>query len=109
MITQARLTYPECGITGEAETPTAICQFFYDCTDCGALLRPKEFNSGAYHFLWVVGEDVPSYVGSVLLAVLRLMGWVDRLHQLAIRQHPDHGTVEHQQNVWAHGVGNALD
>ena len=35
------ITCPKCG-TAKAETmPTDTCQFFYECTGCGALLRPK--------------------------------------------------------------------
>lgn len=35
------ITCPVCG-TAKAETmPTDACQFFYDCTGCGTLLRPK--------------------------------------------------------------------
>jgi hypothetical protein len=33
-----------CGSCGKAKTeimPTDACQFFYDCTGCSALLRPK--------------------------------------------------------------------
>jgi hypothetical protein len=36
------LTCPTCG-HGEAETmPTDACIFFYDCKECGALLKPLE-------------------------------------------------------------------
>lgn len=28
--------------------PTDACQFFYDCTGCGALLRPKEADCCVY-------------------------------------------------------------
>ena len=35
------LTCPKCGF-GKSETmPTDACQFFYDCTNCGARLKPK--------------------------------------------------------------------
>ena len=35
------ITCPMCG-TAKAETmPTDACLFFYECTGCGALLRPK--------------------------------------------------------------------
>ncbi|MDA8247986.1 MAG: hypothetical protein M0Z28_02315 [Rhodospirillales bacterium] len=35
------ITCPVCG-TAKAETmPDDACQFFYDCTGCGALLRAK--------------------------------------------------------------------
>jgi hypothetical protein len=38
---ESTITCPNCG-TAKAETmPTDACQFFYDCTGCGELLRPK--------------------------------------------------------------------
>jgi hypothetical protein len=41
MILESTITCPNCG-TAKAETmPTDACQFFYDCTGCGELLRPK--------------------------------------------------------------------
>ena len=33
---------PECGFSNEEEMPVDRCQFFYECTTCGAVLRPKE-------------------------------------------------------------------
>jgi len=42
MIVHSTITCPACG-TSRAETmPTDACQFFYDCTGCGVLLRPKQ-------------------------------------------------------------------
>lgn len=35
------LTCPECGARHEETMPTDYCQYFYDCRNCGALLRPK--------------------------------------------------------------------
>jgi rubredoxin len=35
------LTCPECGHAKPEVMPTDACQFFYDCTGCGALLRPR--------------------------------------------------------------------
>ncbi len=32
---------PECGATKEEVMPTDPCQFFYRCTSCGVLLRPR--------------------------------------------------------------------
>ena len=41
MITESIITCPACG-TAKAETmPTDACLYFYECTGCGALLRPK--------------------------------------------------------------------
>jgi hypothetical protein len=40
-ILRSTLTCPDCG-TAKAETmPTDACQYFYDCTGCGVVLRPK--------------------------------------------------------------------
>ena len=35
------LTCPECGQARAETMPTDACQRFYDCTHCGALLKPK--------------------------------------------------------------------
>ncbi|MGA8708335.1 MAG: GDCCVxC domain-containing (seleno)protein [Steroidobacteraceae bacterium] len=35
------LTCPECGRSKEETMPTDACQYFYDCTGCGAVLRPR--------------------------------------------------------------------
>jgi mercuric ion transport protein len=41
VILKSTITCPHCG-TGKAEImPTDACQFFYECTGCGALLRLK--------------------------------------------------------------------
>ncbi|MFQ5933670.1 MAG: GDCCVxC domain-containing (seleno)protein [Dehalococcoidia bacterium] len=42
VVTRARLTCPECGVEQEADMPTDACQYFYECVNCNALLRPKE-------------------------------------------------------------------
>lgn len=36
------LTCPQCGHRTSEAMPTDACQFFYECTGCGTLLRPKE-------------------------------------------------------------------
>jgi hypothetical protein len=42
VIAESTITCPQCG-TAKVETmPTDACQFFYDCTGCGTLLRPKK-------------------------------------------------------------------
>ncbi len=43
--TRSLLTCPECGQKKEEEMPTDACLFFYECTGCGVLLKPK---SGDY-------------------------------------------------------------
>jgi hypothetical protein len=35
------ITCPECGAGAEEEMPTDACIFFYECTGCRKLLRPK--------------------------------------------------------------------
>lgn len=35
------LRCPECGGEHEEAMPDNACWFFYDCTHCGALLRPR--------------------------------------------------------------------
>ena len=32
---------PECGFSTEETMPTDACQFFYRCSNCGILLRPR--------------------------------------------------------------------
>lgn len=34
------ITCPECGTLKTETMPTNACQFFYDCSGCGAVLRP---------------------------------------------------------------------
>jgi len=35
------LTCPRCGFARQETMPTDACQFFYECTNCKAVLRPK--------------------------------------------------------------------
>ncbi|MDT0188169.1 GDCCVxC domain-containing (seleno)protein [Microbacterium sp. ARD31] len=35
------LTCPHCGHRASETMPTDTCQFFYECTGCGTLLRPE--------------------------------------------------------------------
>jgi hypothetical protein len=35
------LTCPHCGHQASETMPTDACQFFYECTQCHAVLRPK--------------------------------------------------------------------
>lgn len=36
------ITCPECGFQKEETMPTDVCQYFYDCCSCGAVLNPRE-------------------------------------------------------------------
>lgn len=41
MIQQSVITCPHCATAKTETMPTNACQFFYECTSCGAMLRPK--------------------------------------------------------------------
>jgi hypothetical protein len=41
MILQSIITCPHCSTAKSETMPTDACQFFYECTGCGAKLRPK--------------------------------------------------------------------
>ncbi|WP_233842170.1 GDCCVxC domain-containing (seleno)protein [Dyella sp. 2HG41-7] len=41
VILQSVITCPHCGFSREETMPVDACLFFYDCTHCNALLRPK--------------------------------------------------------------------
>jgi hypothetical protein len=40
-ILQTVLTCPRCGYARPETMPTDACQFYYECTQCGALLKPN--------------------------------------------------------------------
>jgi hypothetical protein len=40
-VLQSVITCPHCRTAREETMPTGACQFFYRCTGCGAMLRPK--------------------------------------------------------------------
>ena len=42
VITVSKLTCPECGFAQDLEMPTDTCQFFHECENCRAVLKPKE-------------------------------------------------------------------
>jgi hypothetical protein len=41
MIDQSVITCPHCGVAKTETMPTDACRYFYECTGCGAMLRPK--------------------------------------------------------------------
>lgn len=41
LILESVLTCPQCGHAQPEEMPTDACLFYYECTDCHALLRPQ--------------------------------------------------------------------
>ncbi|MBE8159065.1 MAG: hypothetical protein HAW59_06765 [Betaproteobacteria bacterium] len=42
VILQTTITCPQCEKKAKAEMPQNACQWFYECSFCGALLRPKK-------------------------------------------------------------------
>jgi hypothetical protein len=42
------ITCPSCGHQAVEIMPTDFCQYFYDCANCGAQLRPKEGDCCVY-------------------------------------------------------------
>jgi hypothetical protein len=41
VVLDSTITCPACGIAKVETMPTHACQFFYECSGCGVLLRPK--------------------------------------------------------------------
>jgi hypothetical protein len=41
VIPDSTITCPACGAAKTETMPTDACQYFYECTGCGELLRPK--------------------------------------------------------------------
>ena len=41
MIVESTITCPNCGTAKSETMPTDACQFFYDCSSCAELLKPK--------------------------------------------------------------------
>ncbi len=39
---RSTLTCPHCGQQASETMPTDACRYFYPCTGCGAVLRPKD-------------------------------------------------------------------
>jgi hypothetical protein len=39
--TRSTLTCPRCGHQATETMQTDVCQYFYDCESCGAVLKPK--------------------------------------------------------------------
>lgn len=42
LLLQSVVTCPQCGFASEETMPTDACQWFYQCRQCGTMLRPKE-------------------------------------------------------------------
>ncbi|WP_316151534.1 GDCCVxC domain-containing (seleno)protein [Cupriavidus sp. BIC8F] len=41
LVLESVLTCPHCGSAQRETMPTDACQFFYECPNCKALLKPK--------------------------------------------------------------------
>ncbi|MDR9364029.1 MAG: GDCCVxC domain-containing (seleno)protein [Balneolaceae bacterium] len=39
---KSTITCPECGNLSEEEMPTDSCQFFWECPECGKVLKPQK-------------------------------------------------------------------
>ncbi len=40
VILTSTITCPECGFSSKETMPVDACQWFYECRECGALLKP---------------------------------------------------------------------
>ena len=41
IVLSSTITCPECGHEAKEEMPTNACQYFYECTKCSVILKPK--------------------------------------------------------------------
>jgi hypothetical protein len=41
LVLESIITCPACGHTRAESMPVDACQYFYECTGCGTLLKPK--------------------------------------------------------------------
>ena len=48
IITKSIITCPNCGHQKEEEMPINACQYFYECTKCGIILKPHEGDCCVY-------------------------------------------------------------
>ncbi len=44
----SNITCPECGHSKDEEMPQTACQYFYDCENCQAILKPKNGDCCVY-------------------------------------------------------------
>lgn len=42
VILESTITCPACGHQNKETMPTDACQYFYECRNCHAILKPKE-------------------------------------------------------------------
>ncbi|WP_425529590.1 GDCCVxC domain-containing (seleno)protein [Prolixibacter denitrificans] len=48
IILKSVITCPECGFQKEETMPENACSFFYECTNCHTILKPKEGDCCVY-------------------------------------------------------------
>lgn len=48
LILESTITCPECGFQKIEEMPTDTCQFFYECSNCKTILKPKHGDCCVY-------------------------------------------------------------
>lgn len=41
ILLESIISCPKCQFEKEEKMPTNACQYFYECTNCGVLLKPK--------------------------------------------------------------------
>ncbi len=42
ILTESTLNCPECGYQSKEKMPTDSCQFFWECPNCNAVIKPKQ-------------------------------------------------------------------
>ncbi|MDZ7904791.1 MAG: GDCCVxC domain-containing (seleno)protein [Cypionkella sp.] len=47
-ILQSTITCPDCGNKADETMPTDACQWFYQCSSCNAVLKPKQGDCCVY-------------------------------------------------------------
>lgn len=40
IVTKSTITCPVCGFRKEEDMPIDACQYFYECTNCGTVIKP---------------------------------------------------------------------
>ncbi|ODS31750.1 MAG: hypothetical protein SCARUB_03147 [Candidatus Scalindua rubra] len=48
LILESVITCPECSFAKKETMPTDSCRFFYECTNCKTVLKPKEGDCCVY-------------------------------------------------------------
>ena len=48
VVLDATITCPKCAFSKAEKMPTNACQFFYECTNCKTILKPKSGDCCVY-------------------------------------------------------------